>query len=136
MAIERDVAKTTPSTEQQATEQSGTLPTLHPIYERLFRAVNAQQAAERLRKNPPPELPVFPPWGEHAPVIQQDPVVLEKFKRRRASQAAWMRNYRRRQKEAQMSEQSGASPDPAGTPPAPESPAPARPRGTRGRRNP
>jgi hypothetical protein len=136
MATERDVSKTLPSTEQQAAEQSGNLPPLHPIFERLFLAVNEQQAAERLRKNPPPELPAFPPRGERALVIQQDPGALEKFKRRQASQAEWMRNYCRRKKEAQMSEQPGASPDPSVTPPAPESPAPDRLRSTKGRRNP
>ncbi len=130
-----DAPQTPTATEQQAATQVGNLPPLHPIFERLSQALN-QQASERLRKEPPPELPVFPRLRESALASQRDPVALEKFKQRRAYQAEWMRNKRRRQKEAQMREETGASSDPSVMPPAPESTTLAKPRRIRGGKNP
>jgi hypothetical protein len=149
MAIERahnrqdqnpDVPKTLAPADQQTTEQSDNLPRLNPIWERVAQTLAKQQAEKHRDKPLPLKLSDILIQEDPAFSSQQDPVArekfLEKFKRRRDSQTEWMRNYRRRMKEAQLSEQPGASPDPSVTPPAPEKPTPAHPYPTRGRKNP
>jgi hypothetical protein len=126
--------------EQQTTEQSGNIPPLHPIFERLSQTL-AKQHAENPRDKPLSRKATDsrpqkePPFSSQIDRIVQE-TFLEKFKRRRASQAEWMRNYRRRKKEAQMSEQPGTFPDTAATPSVPESPASERLRSPQGRRTP
>jgi hypothetical protein len=126
--------------EQQTTEQLGNQPPLHPIWERAAQTLAKQQAEKHRDKLLPLKVSDFLTQEEPAFSSQQDPVArekfLEKFKRRRDSQAAWMRNYRRRQKEARMREQTDASSDPSVMPPAPESAAMAHPRRTSGRKSP
>jgi hypothetical protein len=110
--------------EQQTTEQSGNRPPLHPVWERVAQTLAKQQEAAELDKK------------EGRRAYKRDWMRQWRKEHPDKHQENRMRNYRRRMKEAQLSEQPGASPDPSVMPPAPEKPTPAHPHPTRGRKNP
>jgi hypothetical protein len=108
-----DIPKTQPPAEQQAVEHAGKIPPLHPIFERLSHTLNQQQAAEekdRRERRQVSERERKRRWRRENPDKHR---AWERTDKRRAYKAAWIRNYRRRQKEAKKREETGVPPNPS-----------------------